>query len=159
LSWQTAQEQNSDYFAIERSNNGVNYFEIGRVKAKGESSVPVNYNFTDQSPFEGNNYYRLKQVDKDGSKEYSTLVYLKYNAKTLVSKMINPVNGRLIADLSRQPAAYDFLLIYDIAGRLIRRERLVRTHIDTDVSTLSPGIYLLEIHTQLKTESIKFLKQ
>jgi len=73
LNWQTATETNSHFFVIERSANGINYAEIGRLTAAGNSQSLVNYDFTDNNP-NIQNYYRLKQVDLDGTYEYSEVI-------------------------------------------------------------------------------------
>lgn len=73
LNWQTATETNSHFFVVERSANGINFSEIGRVNAAGNSQTLVNYDFTDDNP-NIQNYYRLKQVDLDGTYEYSEVI-------------------------------------------------------------------------------------
>ncbi len=66
LTWLTGSEQNSDYYLIERSSDGINFELIGNVKAVGNSSNLQKYSFTDENPLIGLNYYRLKQFDMDG---------------------------------------------------------------------------------------------
>lgn len=65
---------NSNYFTIERSSNGTDYNAIETVSASGFSTTVVNYNFTDNNPLAGVNYYRLIIVDKDNSMEYSNVI-------------------------------------------------------------------------------------
>ncbi|MEL6944906.1 MAG: hypothetical protein AAFO82_19800, partial [Bacteroidota bacterium] len=72
LKWATASEINSDVFLIEKSQDGNIFKEIGKLKAAGNSFKKLDYSYLDENPFEGNNYYRLKQVDLDGQYEYST---------------------------------------------------------------------------------------
>ena len=74
LNWKTSQEQNSSYFQVERSNDALHYFNIGRVAASGNSTTAIDYYFTDTKPAAGINYYRLKQVDIDGKFEYSNTI-------------------------------------------------------------------------------------
>lgn len=71
LAWHTAHEQHSAYFAIERSADGQAFTEIGRVAAAGTSSQAHSYAFYDPLPLGGTSYYRLRQVDLDGSFQYS----------------------------------------------------------------------------------------
>lgn len=73
INWTTSYENNSEIFAIENSLDASNWITIGTVKAKGESTVTVNYSFTDVSPKEAINYYRLKSVDKNGRFLYSRI--------------------------------------------------------------------------------------
>jgi hypothetical protein len=80
LKWQTATEINSNYFDIERSDDGQFFFSIGRVNASGNSAQAVSYNFTDTKLTSNNGsqiFYRLKLVDKDGTIKYSNQVSVK----------------------------------------------------------------------------------
>ncbi len=74
LNWQTATEINNDYFIIEHSVDGAEYTPVGHVAGRGTTSETQSYLFTHDEPFFGVNYYRLKQVDLDGSFEYSNVV-------------------------------------------------------------------------------------
>ncbi len=74
LYWKTASETNNDYFDIERSKDGVRFSKIGQVNGSGNINYMKNYSFIDESPAEDINYYRLKQVDYDGSSSYSSVV-------------------------------------------------------------------------------------
>nr|MBZ1363183.1 Ig family protein [Dyadobacter fermentans]MBZ1363278.1 Ig family protein [Dyadobacter fermentans] len=67
LTWSTTEEVNSDRFEIERSLNGKGWSTIGKVRSNGESSVLRNYTYTDDSPEKGENLYRLRMVDLDGT--------------------------------------------------------------------------------------------
>ena len=69
LSWATATEINNDYFSIERSEDGVNFYEIGKVNGNGDSNKEITYEFTDKFVLAPVEYYRLKQVDFDGQFE------------------------------------------------------------------------------------------
>lgn len=91
LSWKTGAEVNSSHFIIERSNDGRNFESIGMVDAVGFSDQVVDYGFVDQNPVEGNNYYRLVQIDLDGT--------------TYVKKMIviNSLDGSKIARFDAYP--------------------------------------------------------
>ena len=67
-------EEDADYFVIERSTNGYSFEEIGQVMALGTVYGPQGYGFKDNSPLNGANYYRLKQVDYNGNYMYSPIV-------------------------------------------------------------------------------------
>jgi len=78
LQWQTGQEQNTRDFVIERSSDGKTYTDIGTVAAAGTSNTKRYYYFTDNTPLEGNNYYRLRQRDLDGQSTYSPVRMLSF---------------------------------------------------------------------------------
>ncbi len=73
LFWQTAQEQNTVYFEVERSREPHQFEKIGRVTAEGNSAVVNTYNYTDTKPLSGVSYYRIKQVDNDGKFTFSEI--------------------------------------------------------------------------------------
>jgi hypothetical protein len=74
VSWATSQEENSNYYDVERSSDQSEWSSIGTVKAKGYSSITTNYFLNDKSPVNGTGYYRLKMVDLDGKFVYSKTI-------------------------------------------------------------------------------------
>ena len=76
LNWQTATETNNSGFAIERSSSspGAIWDKIGFVEGNGTSTETKNYSFADKNLLSGKYSYRLKQIDFDGSFEYSEIV-------------------------------------------------------------------------------------
>lgn len=76
LSWITASESNSDYFSIEKSNDGIRFESIGKKDASGNSTDVVKYTFVDTNTNAGKAYYRLKQIDLDGQSAYSDLCFV-----------------------------------------------------------------------------------
>jgi hypothetical protein len=78
LSWQTATEQNVSHFSVQRSVDGE-WKEIGTVSATGNSQHLLGYEFVDDTPFAGDNYYRLETIDTDGSTEFSDVVVVHFD--------------------------------------------------------------------------------
>ncbi|MEZ4980276.1 MAG: hypothetical protein R2769_01560 [Saprospiraceae bacterium] len=74
LEWSTATELDNEVFIIEKSVDGKNYEVIGKVDGAGNSNTIINYFFVDENKSKGLAYYRLKQVDFDGTYEYSAIV-------------------------------------------------------------------------------------
>ena len=91
LNWSTAEESNSERFDIERSQTGKNWVKIGSVISKQESSTMQYYSFTDRSPSEGTNLYRLRMVDLDKSFSFSAIESVKFANAAFVFP--NPVRG------------------------------------------------------------------
>ncbi len=143
LQWETAQEENSGSFIIERSSDGESFGAIGTVAAAGNSSSARNYEFTDQTPQPNANYYRLKQTDIDGTFTYSPV------------KVVNfPVSGQLIwyatgAALGRglllQQGSNEQYTLSDLAGHTLRLGQLSNGR--TDISGLPAGLYIVRIVT------------
>jgi hypothetical protein len=159
VNWTTSQEANSDYFEVQRSSNGAEFVTAGRVKESGDVTRTTSYHFTDRQPFDGDNYYRLKQVDRDGKTSYSMIVRVKFKAEVLVRKMVNPVHDQLILELYQQPTAGSGIEVYDMNGQLLRRQALNNKLINLNISTLSQGSYLLLLRTAGKVETLRFVKQ
>lgn len=76
LAWQTTEEINASHFEVQRSSNAKQWQRIGEVKTDGESNTLRSYDFIDIQPYQGDNYYRLKMVDQDGSFTYSSIQHL-----------------------------------------------------------------------------------
>src|SRR5258706_14002829 len=85
------QESNPDHFVSERSADGQNFFPIGKVTAKGNSSLISYYEFADPRPeSDSNSYYRLQEVDLDGHIEYSVIKYVHAGMGNASSVQIYP---------------------------------------------------------------------
>jgi hypothetical protein len=100
LNWTTASELNSLKFEVEKSTDAVNFEYIGERPAAGNSSIPLNYTLNDNHPVLGNNYYRLKMIDRDGSFTYSEIIIIKVNeisspADGIISVYPNPTNDKV----------------------------------------------------------------
>lgn len=81
LSWATALEINSSHFNVERSTDLKEFATIGKLTSAGDSRQLINYSFLDEAPLPGVNYYRLKQVDKDGTSDYSKIIAISPQAE------------------------------------------------------------------------------
>ncbi|MBO9701183.1 MAG: T9SS type A sorting domain-containing protein [Sporocytophaga sp.] len=78
ISWSTAWENNSNSFIVERSVDGISFQKIGTVKAGGNTSLVSNYSFVDKNPVSGVVYYRVTEVDNDGSQTLSKIVAVNF---------------------------------------------------------------------------------
>lgn len=97
LNWETAQESNTDYFSIERSEYAKSWNTIGSRTAAGESNGLLKYAFSDVSPLKGINYYRLKMYDKDLTFSFSRLQSIKMEENVVTIEIFpNPTSEVLI---------------------------------------------------------------
>jgi uncharacterized repeat protein (TIGR01451 family) len=151
LKWSTAQEINFDHFEVECSANGLLFKSIGSVNAKGNSSIRSDYNFTDKEPFSGNNFYRLKEVDKDGSITYSDVVLLVFGDKNTVSVYPNPLLNEAKIKFSGTQWLNKAGVINVLAadGKILSQKRINITSqvVSVDVSGLPAGHYILQVVT------------
>ncbi len=101
LNWITSSEVNSDYFEVEYSSDNKEFETLGMVKAMGNSNEIQHYEYVSDNTSSSNNYYRLKQVDLDGSFEMSTVIYLRKSInKEEVKVFPNPVSSELTIEAS-----------------------------------------------------------
>ncbi|MGI4870020.1 MAG: T9SS type A sorting domain-containing protein [Janthinobacterium lividum] len=147
LTWQTASELNSAYFDVEASTDGHSFGPMGRVAAAGSSQQPRYYQLDGQLVGPGNNYYRLRQVDLDGSAHYSPTVVLHTGAAA-VEVFPSVFTERLTVRLPAAGTASLTLLGPD--GRLLRQQELLASPEAQDVALadlagLPAGLYLLRV--------------
>jgi len=88
--WNTESEINNDHFILEHSADAIEFSDLASINAAGTSASPSNYDYYDQHPFNGINYYRLKQVDADGSFSYSRIISLEKYSDLDAVPTINP---------------------------------------------------------------------
>jgi hypothetical protein len=82
LEWETASETNSERFDIESSPDGRSFKKVGEVKSSGTTSLSTRYSFNHYFNHKDIIHYRLKQIDLDGSYEYSKVVISKPSSET-----------------------------------------------------------------------------
>lgn len=154
ISWQTATETNNKGFRVERSSNGHNWQEIGYVPGHGTTQSTQAYNYTDYSPQSGLNYYRLQQIDYDGSTEYSKVVSVNMGDSRFSSTLFpNPTSGPVYLN----NMTTEKIEVYDQMGRLLLAlSGPTRT---LDLSALPDATYLLKITDGTKVENVRILKQ
>lgn len=163
LNWQTASELNNDFVAIERSSKLPYFSEIGRIVGEGNSNEVKNYSFIDQLPRPGTNYYRLRQVDIDGSEHFSSVIAVE-GSDILIDYLLaypSPTLDRLyLRRNSISTVEKGTLYIYDGQGRLVKMETFpTQQEIwEIDVASLSPGIYNVILHDSQTILHQRFIK-
>ena len=149
LSWDTSEETANKGFEIQRGGQGTSWQTIGFVSGQtenGNSNALLHYNFTDETPIAGKNYYRLKQVDWDGSAHYSRIALVDFpaNAKSLVLYP-NPVAGGVVTlDLPENGTIE--VKVYNGSG--IQVKAFKQTSRLLDLKGLSSGNYVLKALTE-----------
>ncbi len=155
LSWQTATETNNLGFAIERSGDNINYLEIGTVPGFGSSTECKSYSYTDKLVNCGTYYYRLKQIDYDGSFEYSKIIKVETELPTkfsLAQNYPNPFNPNTTIKFTLPEKEFVTLKIYDLLGNevivLLNEEKTAGNHsVKFDASNLASGTYFYKLQT------------
>lgn len=151
LNWETATETNNNYFEIEKSVDGMFWKGIGEVTGAGNSQAALSYQFVDRTPFNGKNFYRLKQVDFDGTFSYSPVISIELSAEDLIPSVFpNPSQGRFQINLSYLDIAPTKVQIFNTMGQLVASSIATPNSngiLNIDLSNqLKPGNYLLKLH-------------
>lgn len=159
LDWVTATELNNDYMLIERSLDGQKFLEIGKVQGAGTSIEAQEYRFIDEIPKTGFNYYRLKQVDLDGSFQYSQLVTANLSSeKTPVT-----VYPSIATDIIYINSASDIQTVgvFDLNGVEIARPLAVSNLFTSiNVNSFQSGMYFIQVQLSTgETQLLRFVKQ
>jgi hypothetical protein len=153
LIWSTATEINNRGFELERSADGRNFSSVIFVASKaenGNSTTILNYNYNDARPNAGSNYYRLKQVDKDGNYAYSNVVLLsrKVTDITLSSVYPNPTDRELNLVITSPRSEKVMIVVTDLTGKIIlqRSTQLVTgdNQETLNVQRLAAGTYVIK---------------
>lgn len=159
--WQTSSELNSSQFIVEQSIDGINFTELGKINAAGNSVIVKNYQYIDTRASNGNSYYRLKIVDKDGNFTYSKVIQI-YKGKISFTVSPNPVKGKLFITVQQDEAEHVTLQLADMQGRILQRQsqylQVGITNFPVNTSLLSKGLYLVIIKGK-KVESKVFVKE
>ena len=166
LLWETAVEEQTDYFVVQRSANGSDYYDLGRVNANGIGSN--HYTFTDAAAMKKTGikkwYYRIKYVDKDGKSALSKTATVTLN-KLIASILIlpNPVVNELKLVIEATSNDQAVISVMNIEGKTVL-QRSIPIHrgentVIEDVGGLTNGVYLLHIVTGGSSSAERFLIQ
>lgn len=153
VKWSTATESGNSHFVVERSQDGLAFNEVGRISGAGDSQTAINYNFSDQAPATGENYYRLRQVDLTGASTLFGPVLVSFASEGLTA-FPNPVGDRLFVS---GPSENSRTTILDLNGRVLSSKLVSGDGIATDA--LAPGTYLLRVENAAGIETLRFVKQ
>jgi hypothetical protein len=145
LQWTTATEQNSSYFAIQRSSNGTDWTSIGQVSAAGNSENPLQYNYVDGQPLTGANYYRLQEVGNNGASVYSPIQEVEFESPAMaINWYPNPTHDRLTITGS---AMIKSITLTTLDGRILQAVDGFTAGQSLDLGRYPFGLYFLIIRT------------
>ncbi len=154
VSWKTASEQNSAYFIVQRSVDGINFEDLGRVAAAGNSTAVLSYSFLDNTYPLGAEvvYYRLRQVDIDATAHYSEIKTVRSDQLTqAISLYPVPVKRGQNVFLNYNSASEEIIVveIYDNPGKVVSSGQYTvlegANSIELNTASLSSGLYHLRI--------------
>ena len=155
LSFSTASETNNSHFDIERSADGRNFEVIGTIKGAGDSRDERRYEFTDERPVQGINYYRIKQIDYDGKYSYSDTKSVRHIDKGIVVVAPRNTDGRL--DITTDIDQYE-VSVWNASGQQVSSFHALSGSQSIDISTLQSGIYFVKVTGLTSNETVRILK-
>jgi len=164
LNWSTATEVNSDFFGLEWSEDGVNFTEIAKVEAQGNSNSTQNYKFLHDTAPAGVSYYRLMEYDLAGTVTASHIVSLNRDREVFVIAQVIPVPAIDFVEISFLGEITERMdvAVYSITGQLlIQTEVTPNTESKTftlAVDQLSAGNYFLSVGSGNKRANARFIK-
>ena len=159
LTWSTASELNNDHFVLDRSSDGIIFSSIASLPGAGNSQQVTHYSLLDEHPIQGTNYYRLQQVDFDGTSTYSQVVALtnwKELEKECIVRTLDPEGLYELACTFSEQAT---MALFSSSGQPLKLARLNNhdTH-DLDLRSLASGMYFVRITDGDRVKSYKLLR-
>ena len=156
INWKTSTEINSNYFEVEKSDNGQIFYSIAKIAAAGNTSSSQSYSFTDSKPsyYERSIFYRLKMVDKDGTLKYSKVIDVKLKANSLFVKRVFPtyltVGSTVKTEIVSNKNATVNLVLFSSTGKILQVQNASITLGNNTLSlvipnTTSRGIVYLKV--------------
>ena len=154
IEWSALNEINFDHYEVQHSTDGVSFTTFARVNAANKGNIS-NYSATDPSPVNGNNYYRVKAIDRDGSVRYTAIARINICCnKATVTIYPNPVLNKIFnVQLSNMPAGDYKVIMYNSIGQQVMLKTI--THIGGSVtqsfklsSTITAGSYFVKVFNE-----------
>jgi Leucine-rich repeat (LRR) protein len=166
LHWQTATELNTSYFNIQRSTDGVNFVNIGKTDAAGNTSGTENYQYTDNLATlvgqPSNLFYRLQEVDKDGNSTLSKVVDIALGSQVSpITIYPNPATDFLNVALGNN-AGNALINIVDANGtKIFEQQQMIEQNTTTRINTsgFATGVYFIQVSINGLTLQQTFIKQ
>ena len=160
LNWATATEINNDHFLVEYSRDGLGFKSIAQIEGMGNSLDEVKYEFMHEKPNTGTNYYRLKQMDFDGTFEYSNIVSVTIENDKDISIQPNLVKDNIKLVVKKGYTKELSIEIFNILGAKVMEAKLPAGALEQnlDVQDLQKGHYFLRVNTNEKPRALRFVK-
>lgn len=161
VEWTTQTEINNNYFVIEKSYDAIVFFELTTIQGAGNSNTAINYSVTDPNPTIGTNYYRLKQVDFDGSTTYHEIKATNCNLMQFTANQFVINNSSLSFNINSDNTEEFVIYFYDYRGRMITTKKIMAEKGDNLILlknfNISKGIYMLSIIGETNKFSTKLM--
>lgn len=161
LRWSTATEENNGHFEVEVSSDGIHFTTVGTLPSKGNSNMPVTYDYLHLQPQAGKLYYRIRQVDKDAKSSYSGTIAIYVTANTRTTPLLYPVPaGNNITIHFGKPTANVFIDIFSSDMKRVFAEKISEMMLTRTIATgaWAAGTYIVRITTPKNSYVLRFVK-
>lgn len=146
VTWQVEDEVDVERYELERSADGARFSMLTSMSVTGTSG---NYRFIDATPITGNNYYRLKIIERDSRPKYSAIRKVVNNGVVTLTLFPNPVKDKLQLDINTQQSEDGNLLILDGSGRTLVNQRISglrgNQRLNLETGKWAPGTYVVKL--------------
>ncbi len=167
LKWTTFTEINVDHFEVERSIDGTNFRQIGRIEALGNNSGNMSYTFSDLMADKGSNFYRLVMIDNEGNYTYSKAITVSVENKGISVMVVypNPFSKRVVVKISSEKNSEQITIrIVNNEGVVLRTQQAEVMRGENNITIkqvdeLPGGIYFLEVLAEHRSMKTKLMKQ
>ncbi|RDV14430.1 T9SS C-terminal target domain-containing protein [Pontibacter diazotrophicus] len=169
LTWETASEQDNSHFEVETSLSGVSFEKVGRVDSKTtNSSIRTSYAFThNMGNASGTRYYRLKQVDLDGTFAYSKVVAVTGRAQGAALQVLvapNPINYNSKVYITVDASGKAAVTLHDLTGKQLYQKTVDVREGQTEIQLplydqLPSGLFMLTVEMNGLRRQVKVVKQ
>ncbi|MCY7292091.1 MAG: T9SS type A sorting domain-containing protein, partial [Ferruginibacter sp.] len=161
LEWATENEQNNKAFELQRSLTGVNFAGISSIASQGNSNTQQTYSYKDAGIDKLNSavmYYRIKQIDLNGSFKYSNIVRLNYNIKEKINSIVypNPTPGMITVTVGENSLIGTIAVVMDVNGRVIQQIKIAAQSQSINLNNFSNGTYFIRLQNK---EVLRIIKQ
>ncbi len=150
IKWTTTTEENNDFFTIEKSTNGVDFYNIAEVLGAGNSNRLTNYEIIDNSPLQQINYYRLRQTDFDGKSTVSEVIILKEEITNF--ELINSwssSNNTLQLEIQSEISSNANCQILNIQGQIVYNSNIEilggHNNYSINLPSVAKGTYIVKV--------------
>ncbi|RZK23213.1 MAG: T9SS type A sorting domain-containing protein [Hymenobacter sp.] len=160
LQWATASERTNERFVVERSLDATSFVPVGTVAGQGTTTKATDYLFTDNgaASYTRQNspvYYRLRQVDSDGTRTYSPVRAVLFSSRQLISCYPNPAGQSVQLNLSALPSSSYQVQVLDLSGRQLAAYSLVGGTAHTlDLKPFAAGLYFVRVVGQSVSQAL-----
>ncbi len=158
INWTTASETNNEYFVIERSSDNVNFENISIIDGAGNSTILLDYSFTDSEPLNATGYYRIKQVDFNGEYTYSNPISVSFKAEENVTFINDIYNNNCGIQITSSTSHNANLSVFSITGAKVYGQTInitEGTSMFNISNQVSKGTYIIILQTADSKYSFK----